>query len=126
MSPYKYFQSGTVVLIVEDEPLILMNAVCIIEDAGFTALVAGNADEAILILEQRTDIRVVFTDIEMPGSMDGVKLARAIRGRWPPIDLILTSGRRLVSPEDIPVRGRFLAKPYRPADVVEALQQMAA
>jgi CheY-like chemotaxis protein len=81
-----------VVLAVEDEPLILMLAIDMIRDAGFEPLWASNADEAIRILESRNDIRIVFTDINMPGSMDGIKLAQAVRGRWPPIKIIATSG----------------------------------
>ena len=83
---------GPVVLAVEDEPLILMLAVDMIRDAGFEPLWASNAEEAIRILESRDDIRIVFTDINMPGSMDGIKLAQAVRGRWPPIRIIVTSG----------------------------------
>ena len=72
-----------VVLIVEDELLIRMHAVDMIESAGFDVVEAENADEAIAILERRADITVVFTDVNMPGSMDGLKLAAAVRGRWP-------------------------------------------
>jgi CheY-like chemotaxis protein len=115
-----------IVLIVEDEPVVRALVVSLIEGAGFATIAAPTGDEAVLILERRTDIRVVFTDIEMPGSTDGVKLARAIRGRWPPIELILTSGRSTVRDEDIPERGRFFAKPYHPDDVIDALKQMTA
>ena len=80
------------VLIVEDEFLLRMNAVEMIREAGFEVVEAGNADEAIAILENQ-DIRVVFTDIQMPGSMDGLKLAAAVRSRWPPIKIIATSAR---------------------------------
>lgn len=73
-----------VVLVVEDEPIIRMNAVAMIEDAGYDVIEAANADDAILLLETRPDIRVVFSDIEMPGSMDGLKLIHAVRERWPP------------------------------------------
>ena len=76
-----------VVLIVEDEALVRMTAVDMIEEAGFEILEAANADEAILLLEARRDITVLFTDIEMPGSMDGLGLAQAVRGRWPPIKI---------------------------------------
>src|ERR1700691_606694 len=72
-------------LIVEDESLVRMTAVDMVEEAGFEVLEATNADEAILLLEVRRDIAVVFTDIEMPGSMDGLRLTAAVRGRWPPI-----------------------------------------
>jgi Response regulator receiver domain len=71
----------------------LMLAVDMIRDAGFDPLSASNADEAISVLESRDDIKIVFTDINMPGSMDGTKLARAVRGRWPPISAILRTGK---------------------------------
>jgi CheY-like chemotaxis protein len=74
---------------------------------------AANADEAIAILVSREDIRIVFTDIDMPGSMDGLKLARAVRERWPPIELILISGHFDIRQDEIPERGRFFSKPYR-------------
>src|ERR1700759_4712066 len=101
-----------VVLIVEDEFLLRMNAVDMIAAAGFEAIEASNADEAIEILESRLDITVVFTDIQMPGSMDGLKLARAVRGRWPPIKIITTSGRVHLDERELPTGGRFLPKPY--------------
>src|SRR6185436_7878828 len=113
-----------VVLIVEDELLLRMNAVEMIEAAGFEAIEAANADEAIEILESRRDITVVFTDIQMPGSMDGLKLARAVRGRWPPIKIIATSGHVDVAETDLPDGGRFLAKPYSPTDVAGVLRDV--
>jgi CheY-like chemotaxis protein len=73
-----------VVLVVEDEPFVRMDAVDIVEEAGFIAAEATNADEAMRILETNPDIRIVFTDIDMPGSMDGIKLAFAVCDRWPP------------------------------------------
>jgi CheY-like chemotaxis protein len=101
-----------VVLIVEDEFLLRMDAVGMITDAGFEVVEAANADDAIEILEARRDISVVFTDIQMPGSMDGLKLARAVRGRWPPIKIVATSGLVDVGEKDLPEGGRFLQKPY--------------
>jgi CheY-like chemotaxis protein len=115
-----------VVLIVEDEFLLRMNAAEMIGDAGFDVVEAGNADEAIVILEARPDIRVVFTDIQMPGSMDGMKLARFIRGRWPPIKIVATSGFVSVREDDLPEGSRFLTKPYRPAQIVAALRELTA
>src|ERR1700692_3454269 len=97
-----------VVLIVEDEFLLRMDAVDMIKGAGFEAVEAGNADEAIEILEARPDITVVFTDIQMPGSMDGLKLARAVRGRWAPIKIVATPGHVRVRETDLPEGGRFL------------------
>jgi len=97
-----------------------------VKAAGYRAIEASNADEAIAILEARKDIRIVFTDIEMPGSMDGLKLARAIRDRWPPIELILTSGYVDVPENDIPERGLFFSKPYRDQEIVAALQKFGS
>src|SRR4051812_1123431 len=82
-----------VVLIVEDEELIRMLAAQTIEDAGFEVVEACNADEAIAVLAARKDVRVLFSDIDMPGSMDGLKLAKAVRDRWPPVEVILISGK---------------------------------
>jgi two-component system, response regulator PdtaR len=113
-----------IVLVVEDEALIRMSAVQMVEDAGYSAVEACNADEAIGILEIRPDIRAVFTDINMSGSMDGWKLAHAIRGRWPPIHLIVTSG--LYVPEDgqMPAKGLFIRKPYSAEQVTAALREV--
>ena len=86
-----------VVLVVEDDFLLRMDAVDMVRAAGFEAVEAGNADEAIAILEARPNIHVVFTDIQMPGSMDGLKLAKFVKGRWPPIKIVATSGRVTVS-----------------------------
>jgi CheY-like chemotaxis protein len=113
------------VLIVEDEPLVRMCAVKIIEDAGFEVVEAASADEAMRILECRSDIRVVFTDIHMPGSMDGLKLAHAVRNRWPPIKIIVTSGRDLITKQDLPEGGRFFAKPYDPIEITGVLRKWA-
>lgn len=117
---------GAVVLVVEDETLLRMQAIDVIERAGFVVLEAANADQAIQILESRDDVRVVFTDVDMPGSMDGLKLAHAIRGRWPPIELIVTSGHYTVNAGELPARGRFLPKPYQSEEVVQSLRELAA
>ena len=113
-----------VVLVVEDELLLRMDAVDMIAGAGFEALEAANADQAIEILESRRDVTVVFTDIQMPGSMDGLKLARAIRGRWPPIKIVATSGRAIAEEIDLPEGGRFLPKPYHPLQVAGILREL--
>jgi len=115
-----------VVLVVEDEPLLRLNAVDMISAAGFDVVDAGSADEAIAILEARNDIRVVFTDIQIPGSMDGLKLARAVRGRWPPIQIIATSGHVAVTLDDLPDGGRFLPKPYTSRQITTALRELIA
>jgi len=115
-----------VVLIVEDEFLLRMNAAEMIGDAGFGVVEAGDADEAIAILEARPDIHVVFTDIQMPGSMDGLKLARFVRGRWPPIKIVTTSGFVNVDKDDLPEGGRFVPKPYRLEQIVATLRELTA
>ena len=114
------------VLIVEDEPLVRTFAVEMIEDAGYRTIEAANADEAIRLLETRNDIRIVFTDVNMPGSMDGLKLAHVVRSRWPPVQLIVSSGRMLIPEEELPAGGRFLGKPYQYSEIVRTLRQLDA
>src|SRR3954451_18469976 len=112
----------TTVLVVEDEPLARL-AIC--EDllaGGYEVLTAANADRAIEILEARTDIHTIFTDIEMPGSMDGLKLASAVRDRWPPVNIVITSGKLRPGDDQMPANSRFVGKPYRTADVLNALR----
>ena len=87
-----------VVLVVEDEPLLRMLAVEVVEEAGFIAIEARDADEAVVLLESRSDITLLFTDINMPGSMDGLKLAHAVRNRWPPIKILVVSGKQSLQP----------------------------
>ena len=113
------------VLVVEDEPVIRMNAVSMIEDAGFDVIEATNADQAIRLLETHPQISIVFTDIEMPGSMDGLKLAHAVRERWPPVMLIVASGRVLPLVHEMPSDTVFLRKPYSEAMVARALRVAA-
>jgi CheY-like chemotaxis protein len=113
-----------VVLVVEDEPLLRTSALQMVEEAGYEALGASDADEAIRILESRSDIRAVFTDVQMPGSMDGLRLAEVVRKRWPPVALIVTSGRTNVLESDLPSGGRFLRKPYGASEIETALRQL--
>jgi CheY-like chemotaxis protein len=113
------------VLVVEDDPILLMEAMDLVEDAGLTAYGARNADAAIGLLERHPDIRILFSDVEMPGTMDGLKLARAVRDRWPPVTIIMTSGRLKVSADDMPENGMFFAKPYPPSDIVKTLNRIA-
>src|SRR6476646_10565708 len=101
-----------VVLIVEDDLLFRLQAAQRISKAEFDVVEASSADEAISILEARSDISVLFTDVQMPGSMNGLKLAAAVKGRWPPIKIVATSGLVNVRPDDLPEGGRFIAKPY--------------
>ena len=112
------------VLVVEDEMLLRMRAVDMVEDAGFTAIEAVNADEALAILESRSDISLLFSDIQMPGSIDGLKLAHAVHDRWPSIKIILVSGLVKVSDEDKPTDSRFFGKPLGVKQMIAELQDM--
>jgi CheY-like chemotaxis protein len=100
-----------IVLVVEDEMLLRMRAVDMVEDAGYTSVEAVDADEALGILESRSDISLLFSDIQMPGSMDGLKLAFVVYERWPIIKIILVSGQLKLSEIDIPADSRFFGKP---------------
>lgn len=113
-----------VVLVVEDEFLIRLNTVEMIEDAGYEVVQAADAESAIDILEHRHDIDLIFTDINMPGSMDGLELARYICDTWPSIRVVLTSGKVLLRDKDIPDAGRFLLKPYSSYQVENVLHDL--
>ena len=115
-----------VVLVVEDEWLLRLLAVEFMEDAGFVALQAANADEAIVILEHRRDVALIFTDVDMPGTMDGLKLAHAVRHRWPPIKIIVVSGKTRLSDADLPPGTRFFSKPYSVSAMISELRSLIA
>jgi two-component sensor histidine kinase/DNA-binding response OmpR family regulator len=115
---------STNVLVVEDEMVLRMRAVDIVEDAGFAAVQAVNADEALSILESRSDISLLFSDIQMPGSMDGLKLAHAVHDRWPSIKIILVSGQVELADTDKPADSRFFAKPLEVRQMIAELQDM--
>jgi DNA-binding NtrC family response regulator len=107
------------ILIVEDESIVRLNAREMFEDAGFEVLEAENADTALHLLERHgSELAALFTDVHMPGSLDGMDLARAVHERWPHIIPLVTSGRLRLSDSDVPDSGRFVLKPYRMAEVV--------
>jgi two-component sensor histidine kinase/CheY-like chemotaxis protein len=112
------------VLIVEDEMILRMRAVDIVEDAGFNPVEAVNADQAISILESRSDISLLFTDIQMPGSIDGLKLAHAVHDRWPSVKIILVSGQVKPSDAERPANSRFFGKPLSVDQMIAELQDM--
>ena len=115
-----------VVLVVEDEPLLRMAAVDLVEQAGFEAVEATDATNAVSILENRPDIRIVFTDVDMPRGMDGIKLAAMVRDRWPPIEIIIVSGHIDRADVELPARSVFFAKPYKEHEIVAAIHKFAA
>ena len=112
------------VLVVEDEMMLRMRAVDIVEDAGFTPIEAVNADEALAILESRSDIELLFTDIQMPGSMDGLRLAYAVHERWPSIKIILVSGKLTLADAEKPTDSRFFGKPLEVKQMIAEMQEM--
>ena len=112
------------VLVVEDEFMLRMRAVDIVQDAGFVPIEAISADEAMTILESRDDISMLFTDIQMPGSMDGLKLAHDTHRRWPHIKIVLVSGQIAVTDGDKPEDSRFFPKPLEIQQMILELQGM--
>lgn len=115
-----------VVLVVEDEPFIRMMGADALEDAGFGVIEACNADEALEVLAARDDVGVVFTDVDMPGSLDGLALARRVRDCWPGIGVVLTSGRSITSEEISPQGDAFVAKPYAPKALARRIEEALA
>lgn len=118
--------SKIVVLVVEDEPLVRMAIVDHLEDEGFLVIEASNADEAVAILVTNLTVKIMFTDIDMPGGMDGLKLAAAVRDRWPPLKIVVTSGHRQVNVGDLPAAAQFFPKPYNPDAIVSIFREMIA
>ncbi|MGR6331462.1 response regulator [Sphingomonas sp. XXL09] len=100
------------VLIVEDDVLVRMHGVGIFEDAGFRVLDADSADEALVILSDGGKVNLLFSDVDMPGTMDGLALARVVHERWPRIHLLMTSGHHRLRDDDVPGPGRFVPKPW--------------
>jgi CheY-like chemotaxis protein len=113
-----------VVLVVEDSAIIRMGAVDLVHSAGYEALEACDADEAIRILESRSDIDLVFTDVQIPGTMDGIKLSHYIRDRWPPVKLIVASGKAILEESSLPEGSRFFLKPYNDHAIADAIARM--
>jgi two-component system, response regulator PdtaR len=116
--------SRPVVLVVEDDILLRWTATAIIEQAGFDVVEAGTGVEAMSVLEKRSDIRTVFTDVEMPGSINGLQLAHLIRTRWPSIGIMATSGQLRLREDDLPEGARFLHKPYAVEHLADALKEL--
>lgn len=114
-----------VVLIVEDERFVRLMAVDAIEDAGYRVIEAENADEALAMLGERDDIAVLFSDIKMPGSIDGLGLAFTVQKRWPTMRIILTSGHLYREDIDIPASMPFLQKPYRAGELIAELDRVS-
>lgn len=115
-----------VVLVVEDDAFIRMGAVDLVVSAGYEVLEAENADAAIRILEARNDIDLVFADVQMPGTMDGIKLTHYIRNRWPPVKIIVASGMAILDESSLPEGSWFFAKPYSDHAIADMMARMLA
>ena len=113
-----------VILVVEDEMLLRMRAVDMVEDAGYVPVEAVDADEALAILQSRSDIALLFSDIQMPGSMSGLQLALAVHERWPGIKIILASGQLKLTTRDIPENSRFFGKPLDSSEMIAEIREM--
>jgi CheY-like chemotaxis protein len=124
MMPLDHSRLPLVVLVVEDEMLLRMKVVDMVEDAGYVPVEAVDADEAMAILQSRSDIALMLTDVQMPGSMNGLQLAHAVHERWPPIKIILASGQLKLSGSDIPLDSRFFGKPLQSAEVIAEMRDM--
>lgn len=114
----------TTIIVVDDEALIRMHGASMLEDAGYSVVEAANADEAIAILEGTTDVRLLFSDVDMPGSMNGVALAEVVHARWPNVRLLLTSGHHHIADAQLPDDGRFIPKPYSQKAVVREVNSL--
>jgi len=113
------------ILVVEDEPFLLMTTADYLAGYGFKVLEAANADEALLFLDTVPDIQLIFTDIEMPGSMDGLKLAAVVSDLWPPIRIIVTSGHRVIPSQQLP-DALFIGKPYSLPELSGQIERLIA
>jgi CheY-like chemotaxis protein len=113
------------ILVVDDEVIVRIDLVDTIQEAGFATFEANNADEAIQLMEEHSEIQVLFTDIDVPGTMDGLKLSHYIRDRWPPVRIVITSGHVMATPDQMPAEAVFIAKPHQPADLDRLFRAIA-
>ena len=116
------FKAHALVVIVDDDVFERMGASYMFSDAGYRVLEAENADEALQLFEDNAAVRLLFTDVNMPGSMSGSDLAHQVARRWPEVGVIMTSGRP--RPEALPLGAKFHAKPYEPTNVLQHAREM--
>jgi CheY-like chemotaxis protein len=124
MMPLDHSRLPQVVLVVEDEMLLRMKVVDMVEDAGYVPVEAVDADEAMAVLQSRSDIALLLTDVQMPGSMNGLQLAHIVHARWPPIKIILASGQLKLSGSEIPLDSRFFGKPLKSDEIIAEMRDM--
>ena len=119
-------QIAPVILVVEDEALVRLSAIGMFEDAGFRMIEAGNSDEALELLETDCDVQLLFTDVNMPGTIDGLALARQVHDRWPHIGIMVASAKPMLQPHELPAGSRFEQKPYSPDTVVRHARELTS
>ena len=124
MKPRGRILHQPVILLVEDEPHLRTVEAEVLHEAGFWVLEAQDADEAFEILKRREDIRVVLTDVAMPGSLNGFEFARLVAQGWPDVGILVISGKAAPGPHDLPGSASFIAKPVRPAPLVAELRKV--
>jgi CheY-like chemotaxis protein len=112
------------ILVAEDNPLLRLNTLELLEEHGYTVVEAGNSEEALKVMESRNDVRLLFTDIQMPPGVDGLQLAREVHKRWPKVILVVTSGQVQPARAEIVDDGRFIQKPYRPKDLLDSIDDL--
>jgi two-component system, response regulator PdtaR len=117
---------GPLILVVEDEPLVRLAAVAMLEDAGFRIIEAMNGDQALELLAADSDVQLLFTDVTMPGTIDGFALARQVRHRWPHIAIMVVSAKRVSQPDRLPAGSRFEQKPYSPETLVRHARELTS
>src|SRR5215203_6515414 len=122
---YASVDNPVVILLVEDEVLVRMVAADVLEDAGFTVLESTNAEEALRLLETRPDVEVLFTDVNMPGALDGLDLAQTVHEQSPEVGILIGSGRIRPDPGELPPGTRFIAKPYAPSVLTDAVRTLS-
>ncbi|WP_432254392.1 response regulator [Limimaricola sp. AA108-03] len=113
------------VLVVEDEPLIRMEAIDMMEEAGFRVFDAGSADEAVALMERHEEIGILFTDVDMPGAMNGLGLAAHVRDHWPQVFIVIASGVINIDTTALPEGCSVYPKPYPTNQILAELKRVA-
>jgi CheY-like chemotaxis protein len=114
------------ILVVDDDPILRVHISELLQDAGYQVLEASNTDEALAVLEQHSNIKLLFTDVQMPPGADGIALAEIVQNRWPDVSVLVTSGGLNLSDDDIPDGGEFVSKPYSRKLLLSRIERMIA
>ncbi len=115
-----------VILLVDDEPIIRAWGTGVLEEAGYVVIEARDAQEAMDTLQGGVEVHLVFTDVQMPGALDGLQLAHLVQERWPAIRLLICSGRVALDRQALPAAGRFLKKPYEAEEMLKHVPELVA